>query len=406
MSSARNALHVTLACTATVAATYGLARYSFGLFVPNIRSDFDLSASSAGVLSSVSFALYLLATVCAPLIAAAAGARLPVILGGVCATVGMLVVAISNDVWTLAIGVTVAGVSPGLAFPVMPDVIRQSITGDAQRGRALAVINAGTSLGIAISGPLAIVAGMQWRLAWIVFAVITLVCTIWVTAIVPRATPKARQITTKPVESTGSRLSLKRLPIGAARLLITAVVAAATTSVYWTFAVDLVVGSGRFSEQIGGTFFVIVGVCGIAGGFGGDLVARFGFRPVLALMVAALAGAMQLLPLAASWGSMLGVLLSAALFGAAFFAMTGILMIYSTKVFYAHPSTGLGALLFVVGIGQILGPVISGMAADIANLPLVFHVTGIAVLLIIALGPRGDDGHSVPASSGKSASEG
>lgn len=41
---------------AIVVSTYGLARYSYGLFVPQIRADFNLSVEMMGRIASGSYA--------------------------------------------------------------------------------------------------------------------------------------------------------------------------------------------------------------------------------------------------------------------------------------------------------------------------------------------------------------
>lgn len=43
---------------AMIATTYGLARFSFGLFLPNISNDLKLSASQAGIISSLFYLSY------------------------------------------------------------------------------------------------------------------------------------------------------------------------------------------------------------------------------------------------------------------------------------------------------------------------------------------------------------
>ena len=43
---------------AMIATTYGLGRFSFGLFLPNISNDLQLSASQAGIISSLFYLSY------------------------------------------------------------------------------------------------------------------------------------------------------------------------------------------------------------------------------------------------------------------------------------------------------------------------------------------------------------
>lgn len=41
-----------------IAVTYGLARFAYGLFVPQLREAFDLSPSQLGVIGAGSYAGY------------------------------------------------------------------------------------------------------------------------------------------------------------------------------------------------------------------------------------------------------------------------------------------------------------------------------------------------------------
>lgn len=43
---------------AMIATTYGLGRFSFGLFLPDITNDLSLSASQAGLISSLFYLAY------------------------------------------------------------------------------------------------------------------------------------------------------------------------------------------------------------------------------------------------------------------------------------------------------------------------------------------------------------
>lgn len=390
MRSVGSSVQLTLASAATVAATYGLARYSYGLFLPDIRADFDLDTRMLGLMASGSFALYLLATVVAPYLSALVGPRLPVVLGGSCAVLGMATIAFSREAWMLAAGVILAGASPGLAFTPMPDAIARSITGEDRRSRALAVVNSGTSFGVVLAGPVAFWAGAQWRSAWLFFAVLALACTLWVARVLPKKGlahgNNARGIEVRPAGSGQSW----RLTPASRRLFFSAFAAALTTSAYWTFAVDLVVGVGSAPRYLGSVFFILVGVSGVSGALAGELVARFGLRWILRATVIALSCAICLLPLASSyWSYTLGILASALLFGAAFFVMTSVLVVYSTRVFRERPSAGLGAVLFLVGIGQVLGPALSGFLAEWVGLPVTFYLSGLLALSIAAYGPEG-----------------
>ncbi|WP_332875606.1 hypothetical protein [Halomonas sp. G15] len=57
-----------------IAISYGLARFAFGLFVPPIRDELDLSSYVIGIIGSLPLISFLLATAIAPLVTRVLGA--------------------------------------------------------------------------------------------------------------------------------------------------------------------------------------------------------------------------------------------------------------------------------------------------------------------------------------------
>jgi len=179
-------MQVIPAGSAIIAVTFGLARYAYGLFLPVIRADFRLSTEAIGVIASGQAAAYLLATVVASVIAARVEPRLPVVVGGLSATAGMLLIATAHTVWLLAAGVVVAGASAGWAYPPLSDAVARLVRTNGQ-SQAVSAISAGTSYGVIVAGPIALWAGPHWRLAWLVFAALAVVATLWNARLLPLA---------------------------------------------------------------------------------------------------------------------------------------------------------------------------------------------------------------------------
>ena len=73
----------------------------------------------------------------------------------------MTLLAVAGSVPVLALGVMVAG--PALAFPPYADVVAAQVPAD-RRDSAWSAISSGTGWGVALAGPVAIVAGDRWRL--------------------------------------------------------------------------------------------------------------------------------------------------------------------------------------------------------------------------------------------------
>ena len=151
---------------ALIAVTYGLARFAYGLFLPEMRETLDLSDATLGLIGAGSYAGYCLAVLGALVFTSRSGPRLMAVAAGSVAVVGMAAVAGAPAAWVLALGVLVAGSSSGLASPPMGEAVATAIP-EGSQDRANALNNSGTSVGVALSGPAALLVAEQWRAAWL-----------------------------------------------------------------------------------------------------------------------------------------------------------------------------------------------------------------------------------------------
>jgi MFS family permease len=72
---------------------------------------------------------------------------------------------------------------------------------------------------------------------------------------------------------------------------------------------------------------------------------------------------------------------------------------WSARVFASRPATGLAAVLFMLGLGQIVGPVLAGMLADGVGRAAAFLAGG-ALIFACALLPPREELRAAVASSG------
>lgn len=364
--------------TALVACTYGLARYAYGLLLPHMRADLGLTTGSVGLIASSSYAAYLAAIAISACIAARTGPRWLAVLGGLSAAAGMVMIAVSGDAVTLAAGVMVAGTSPGWAYPAMPDAVAWLVSKPAQN-RVLSWINSGTSFGVMLAGPVALWAGTRWRAAWLVFAAVALATSFWNARVLPPGTPARAAAGPVPLHWR-YLVRADTVPLFLVALLI-----GSTTSVYLTFAVDLIASAGGQSPAAGKLFWTVVGVAGVAGVQVGDLLGRFGLARVLlgsaALLAAALAG-LALAPF--SWPVAIA---SAILFGGGFVAVCGLLSLWSLELFPGRPSAGNGATFFLMSLGQLAGPALAGWIAATWGLEVTFHAAAVLILGVALIRP-------------------
>jgi len=137
----------------------------------------------------------------------------------------------------------------------------------------LAAISSGTGWGVAVAAPVAIAVGTSWRTAWLLFAALAGVATVWALLVLPGRALGGR-------EAVALRLRWFVCP-RSGRLLIGAGLIGVASSVYWTFAVDRLVAAGGVSSADARVFLGLVGVASVGGTVAGDAVRRFGGAAVL-----------------------------------------------------------------------------------------------------------------------------
>ena len=388
---------------ALIAVTYGLARFAYGLFLPEMREAFDLSPSLLGAIGSGSYLGYCVAVVVALVFTSRLGPRWMAVAAGVVAVVGMAVVAIAPAAWALALGILVAGSSTGLASPPMGEAVALSIQKNLQ-DRANALINCGTSVGVAISGPAALLLTGQWKIAWAAFALAGLVVLVWNAVVMPRGVVVDQderegggqdKDDAWAVDSSGStRLSFSYLMGSRVRshslpLFVAAFGVGFASAVYWTFSRELVIGTGGLGQTGSTLFWTVIGISGLAGGAAGDLVGRFGLTAVLRGALVSMAASISLLAVAS--GVLPLAFASAALFGSTYIMLTGVVLVWSVTVFRERPSAGLGAGFLSIAVGQMVGSPMAGALAGVTSPSMAFLSFAVAAVLTACVRPHPED---------------
>ena len=366
-----------MAGLALIAVCYGLARFAYGLFVPELREEFDLSSATAGAIASSSYVGYCVAIVVATIATARWGAHVVAVTAGVFAAAGTGLIAVAPGAGVLAVGVVVAGSSSGLASPPLADAVARWVAAD-RADRIQTVVNSGTGIGVMVSGPVALLADQSWRVAWFAFAVCAVAVTIWIGVVIPRS----RRETAADLAET--LLPERRLPPGAVRLLAAAAVMGVGSSAVWTFGRDVVVSHG-VSATISTVMWIVLGGAGILGGLAGDLAGRAGLARAWVAAMTALAVATAGFAL---WPGLHAVVfLAAAVFGSVYIVLTGLLLLWGTRVYPDRPVFGVGAAFLLIAIGQALGAPLLGWLTDATTPTIAFVVAALVLAAGAALRP-------------------
>jgi len=362
-----------LAGVALIATCYGFARFAYGLFAPRFTDEFDLSTRLAGVVGGGGYVGYCLAIGLSTVLTSRWGPRPVAVLAGAVATAGIALVALAPSALVLAAGVLVAGSSTGLASPPLAGAVARWVA-EGVRDTAQTVVNAGTGFGVLVSGPVALALFDSWRLAWGLFAVLTALVTVWVA----RAIPAGGQVVRADEDAPGL------LAPGAVRLGLAALALGLASIAVWTFGQEVV----RTASGVGWlapVVWTVIGGAGIAGAFAGPAVDRLGVRTSWTLLMVLLAAGTA--GLAAGAAVPVAVLVAAAVFGGAYIALSGVLLVWATRTFSSRPARGVGLAFFMIAVGQAAGAPLVGLAADLTSLPVVCHLS--ALVALAGAGVRG-----------------
>jgi S-adenosylmethionine decarboxylase proenzyme len=378
-----------LAGLLAVGVAYGFARYGYGLFVPQIRREHGLSLTALGAIASAGYVGYLVALVTVGVLVSKVGFRPLVLTGTLCATAGLAIVALSPGPVVLALGILLAGSSPGWVWAPFSDAVKRTVP-PRSRERLLAVISTGTTFGVIVAAPAALLAGPQtWRQVWLAFAVVALAVTGYNLAVLPSDPPgPERRIS---LRQNGIRWFVRPASVP---LYLTALSFGLLGSVFWSFAVVLVAEARGAGEATVPLFWGLVGISGIAGVLTGSLVRRAGLRRAHLVIVAGLAVGIGTLGAAPGW--LPAILASAVCYGASFMAMAALLAIWSSVVFPEQPATGFSATVLLLALGSLAGPVAAGAVAELSSLPASFALATVIAVLTFLAWPRALAGTAAP----------
>lgn len=356
-----------------IAVCYGFARFAYGLFLPAFDERFDMAGAVAGAIAASSYLAYCVAVVAATFATARWGARAVAMAAGVAAAIGTATVAVAPDAAVLAVGVLVGGASTGLASPPLADAVARQVSAD-RADRLQTVVNSGTGLGVMVSGPVALISGPDWALAWLVFAAAAVLVTVWVALTVPR----------RGATATAVLVPSPLLPAGSLRLLVAAALMGAGSAAIWTFGRDVAVRSG-LSQTASTVMWIVLGAAGLLGALAGDLATRAGLARAWTTAMLALAAATGLF--AVIGGAPL--IAAAAVFGAVYIALTGLSLLWGIRVYPEHPAFGVGAPFLFIAAGQALGSPMIGALSDAATSAVAFGAAAVTLAIGATVRPAG-----------------
>ncbi|OBZ96165.1 hypothetical protein ADU59_07330 [Pararhizobium polonicum] len=370
----------TAACVAMTSVTYGMGRYAYGLFLPSIRQEFNLSTFDLALIASLNTAVYLLATVIASGIAIYFRPRTLIVVSGLVTTSGLLIAGLAPSFPVAAGGIILAGAGGGILSPAMFEAIEAWLSA-GWKGRAIAVVNAGAAPGLIFTGLAAYWLQASWQQAWIAMAGIGLAVTLWNAWLLPDR--RLVQAHAKPKLPLRPALFLRAecMP-----LYLSLFVYGLLFSTYLTFAVDLILSTGGMAFPADRLFWVLLGLAGLPAMFTGRAVSRFGVRGLLAVSMPLCGLSYALLAMAP--GNQAVVLISAVLFGVSSIAPGNGFLVWGISLFRDRPSAATGAVFVVLSLAIITGPILVGLLSARIDLLSFFYGVALLSVLTIPLFPR------------------
>lgn len=336
---------------ALIAVCYGFARFSFGLFLPQIDAELSLSSTLSGLISGGAFLSYCIAIVLSTYLTERIGARFVAICAALVAAVGMASIAIAPSASWLAGAVILAGSSTGLVSPPMAAAVAVGIQPDRQ-SVTNTVINAGTGAGVVLSGPVALMSGDQWRLAFAGFAVAAVGLALVAALSVPGSSSKV----TKNANSLPSFNGVLW------RLIFASFLMGAASTAIWSFGGQLIALRLNWSSAGVEFLWIAIGSAGIAGAGAGTLIARFRIDRVHRIFLVMLAAGILLIGVGAATVAL--TLFGGILFGAAYIMLTGVYLVWGVSALPDQPASGLMIGFLTIAIGQAVGAPIFGLLMD------------------------------------------
>lgn len=336
---------------ALIAVCYGFARFAFGLFLPGIDADLSVSSTLSGLISGGAFLAYCIAVILSAWLTERVGARYVALGAALIAAVGMAGIAAAPSAYWLAGAVMLAGASTGLVSPPLAAAVAAAVRPDRQNATNT-IINAGTGGGVALSGPVALMMGDQWRFAFAGFSAVAIGLAFAVALTLPRSLSRP---TKKPQGMPSFDGALRRL--GGAAFL-----AGAASTAVWSFGGQLVALRLNWSSAGAGLLWTAIGAAGIAGAGAGRLITRFGIDGVHRACLAAMAAGVVLIGVEGTSAAL--TLGGGILFGAAYITLTGVYLLWGVAALPDRPATGVTIAFLALAMGQTAGAPGFGLLMD------------------------------------------
>jgi predicted MFS family arabinose efflux permease len=365
----------------------GTESFMIAALLPGLARDLSVTIAAAGQLMTAFGLTYALSSPVLSALSAGIGRRNLLLFSMTAFALANFFASTATGFWQLLGARVLLAAAAGLYVP-SASALAGAVVAPDRRGTALAIVNGGTSIAVALGVPLGAMVGhtLGWRMTFVGVGIMATLAVGGLLFGIPRGIDKGL---TAP--SIRERLAVVRqvpLLIG---FLMTTLWATGAYVVYTYFAPFLTAVTGIDGAHIGVAFF-IWGVSAVAGLFlGGPLSDRFGSRtvmiPALALLTLAFAGLSAAGFYLSGNNALVPVIAAIVVWGVAawsFFPAQQSRLMQIAGLKTASIALSLNASFMYLGfsLGAVLGS-ITLLHAPLAALGLVGALCEIAALLIV-----------------------
>ncbi|MCU0492622.1 MAG: YbfB/YjiJ family MFS transporter [Chloroflexaceae bacterium] len=379
---AASPMRVALFASLGPAVGQGFGRFAYALLVAPMQLSLGWNYAQAGLVTSANAFGYLIGALLVGAVVARWGAARSVRVSMLVTSLGLLAMGFTESFWLMLLLRAIAGFATAIIFVGGATVVMES---DSKLGSALplGIFYAGPGLGIAVSGllvPLLLGAApaASWPAAWIGMGVIGLLVSL---LLEPTLRQAARTTPPPARNAVRQRLFVWR----DYAMLWPALVAFTLFGLgyigYMTFIVAYMQAS-QVAPWLVQSFWVLLGICAGASGFiWGPIIQRLAPHHAQALILLALVvGALLPLLLLNAWS----FAISALLFGGFLVLIAAITRQVRLTLPQERWTAVVGNATALFGLGQLIGPIVTGLVADMQG-GLALGLFGSAALLALAM---------------------